>query len=346
MSSLDVYCLSHFEDKQFYAAMVEIGLTLDCNDFLPNGYLVDEEKYLKSAAKLAGRKRKGAASSSQQETEVVEEEEDNGSEEDNRLDVSDDEIGPPGGSEPPLSGAHLTLPDADREVLCRRTVMTPQTLFGDNAMDERAGLPHPGPTMETRQAKRAKQGGPLPGAEASSLVAVDDIVSAKLLALEERVQRMTESNFTMQASLQQSLADQARKSHKMMMLHQREMVDSQREFMKITGDSMKDMFGNLPTMVMSIVQKVQTMNPTPLSCVDPQLLLTMENPLLAPSSSQAPLPLPMAPPPHSAASPPLPESHQRSPPSSVPLSIQSPQPVVEPEISSHKESEDVALPSG
>ena len=245
----------------------------------------------------------------------MEEEEDNGSDEDNRIDGSDDEIGPPSGCEPPLSGARLTSLDADREVLRRRTVMTPRTLFGDDAMDERAGLPPPGPTVETRQAKRAKQAGPPPGIEPSSSVAADDIVSAKLLALEERVQRMTESNFTMQASLQQSLADQARESHKMMMQHQREMVDSQREFMKIIGDSMKEMFSNLPTMVMSIVQKVQTMNPTPLSCVDPQLLLTMGNPLLAP------LPLPMAPPPHSATSPPLSESHQGSPPSLVPPSI-------------------------
>ena len=110
--------------------------------------------------------------------------------------------------------------------------------------------------------------------------------------------------------------------------------------MKITGDSMKEMFSNLSTMVMSIVQKVQTMNPTPLSCGDPQLLLAMGNPLLVP------LPLPMATPPHSAASPPLPESHQGSPPSSVPPSIQSPQPVAEPEISPHEESKDVASPSG
>ena len=226
MSSLDVYCLSHFEDKQFYAAMVEIGLTLDRNDFLPNGYLVDEEKYPRTAAKSAGRKGKGATSSSQQETQVVEEEEDNGSDEDNRIDGSDNEIGPQGGCEPPLSGACLTSSDADREVLCRRIVMTPRTFFGDDAMDERAGLPPPGPTVETRQAKRAKQAGPLSGTEPSSSVATDDIVSAKLLALEERVQRMTESNFTMQASLQQSLADQARESHKMMMQHQREMVDS------------------------------------------------------------------------------------------------------------------------
>ena len=218
--------------------------------------------------------------------------------------------------------------------------MTPRTLFGDDAMDERAGLPPPGPIVETQQAKRAKQAGPPPGTEPSSSVAADDITSAKLLALKERVQRMTEFNFTMQASLQQSLANQDRESHKMMMQHQREMVDSQREFMKITGDSMKEMFGNLPTMVMSIVQKVQTMNPTPLSCVDPQLLLTMGNPLLAP------LPLPMASALHSAASPTsVPESRPGTPQSSLAAGIQSPLPVLEPGISSHEESKDRASPS-
>ena len=248
--------MSHFEDKQFYAAMVEIGLTLDHNDFLPNGYLVDEEKYPKTVAKSAGKKKKTIASSSQQETEVMEDDEDNVSEDDNRVDISDDEIGPPGGSEPPLSGARLTSPDADREVLCRRIVMTLRTLFGDDAMVERAELPPPGPTVKTRQAKRAKQTCPPPSAKPSSSVVTDNSVSAKLLALEERVQRMTESNFNMQASLQQSLADQARENHKMMMQHQKEMAESQKEFMKITRDSMKEMFSNLPTMVMSIVQKV------------------------------------------------------------------------------------------
>ena len=130
--------------------MVEIGLTLDHNDFLPNGYLVDEEKYPRTAAKLVGRKRKATASSSQQETEVVEdEEEENVSEEENCIDLSDDEIGPPGGRDPPLSGARLTSPDADREVLRRRTIMTPRTLFSDDAIVETAELLPPGPTVET-----------------------------------------------------------------------------------------------------------------------------------------------------------------------------------------------------
>ena len=193
--------------------MVEIGLTLDRNDFLPNGYLVDEEKYPRTTAKSVGRKGKAVASSLQQETEVMEDDEDNVLEEDNCVDLSDDEIGPLDGSEPPLSGAYLTSPNADREVLRRRTIMTPRTLFGDDAMVERAKLPPPSSTIKTRQAKRAKQTRPPPGTEPSSSVVTDDNVSVKLLALEEQVQRMTESNFSMQASLQQSLADQARKNH-------------------------------------------------------------------------------------------------------------------------------------
>ena len=250
--------------------MVEIGLTLDHKDFLPNGYHVDEEKYPKTAAKKAGKKDKALASSLQQETEVVEEEEaENVAKEENCIDLSDDEIGAPVGSEPPLSGAHLTFPDADREVLLhKKNVMTPWTLFSDNVVVERAELPPPSPTIETRLTKRAKQSRLASGTEASSSLVADDSISTKLLALEKWVQRMTKSNFTIQASLQQSLADQARENHKMMQ-HQKKMAESQKEFMKITRDSMKDMFSNLRTMVMSIVQKVQTMNPTPLNCVDP-----------------------------------------------------------------------------
>ena len=68
----------------------------------------------------------------------------------------------------------------------------------------------------------------------------------------------------------------------MMMHHQKEineqMAESQKDFLKMIGDSFKSMMSSLLMMVMSIVQKVQTMNPTPLSCMDPQLMLTMGNP--------------------------------------------------------------------
>ena len=205
MSSLDVYCMSHFKDKKFYATMVEIGLTQDRKDFVPNGYHMDEKKYPKIAAKMVGRKDKALASSSQQETEVVEEEEEeNVAKEENRINLSDDKIGAPGRSEPPLSGGHLTSLDADREVLHKRNVMTPRTLFSDDVVVERAQLLPPGPTFETWQVKRAKQSSLASGLEASSLLVAYDNVSTKLLALEERVQRMTKSNFTMQASLQQT----------------------------------------------------------------------------------------------------------------------------------------------
>ena len=63
MSFLDVYSLLHFKDKEFYPAMVEIWLTLDHKDFLPNGYHVDEEKYPRTATKTVGRKDKAFATS-------------------------------------------------------------------------------------------------------------------------------------------------------------------------------------------------------------------------------------------------------------------------------------------
>ena len=75
MNSLDVYCLFHFEDKQYYARMVEVALTLDRKDFFPDGYLVDEELYPRVPPKPAGKKGKAPASSSQVEEEIVDNEE-------------------------------------------------------------------------------------------------------------------------------------------------------------------------------------------------------------------------------------------------------------------------------
>ena len=117
---------------------------------------------------------------------------------------------------------------------------------------------------------------------------------------------MDDSNRILQVSMQQSLADQARESNKMMMQHQKEinaqmakqMAKSQQEYLEMVGESIQHIMSLLPSMVISIVQKVQTLNPTPLSCVDPQLMLTMENSTLAPSSLQAPMPtFVLAPPP-------------------------------------------------
>ena len=68
-----------------------------------------------------------------------------------------------------------------------------------------------------------------------------------------------------------------------------QMAKSQQEYLKMARESFQHIMSSLPSMVMSIVQKVQTLNPTPLSCVDPQLIFTMGNLALAPSSSQAPV---------------------------------------------------------
>ena len=81
-----------------------------------------------------------------------------------------------------------------------------------------------------------------------------------------------------------------------MMQHQKEMnvqmveqmAKSQQEYLKMAGESFQRIMSLLPSMVMSIVQKVHTLNPTSLSYVDHQLMLTMENLDLAASSSQAP----------------------------------------------------------
>ena len=186
--------------------------------------------------------------------------------------------------------------------------MTPATLFDDDAS---VGRPQPVTARsiaETWQAKRQKQSRPSSAPMVSSSHALNDSVSTHLHSLEERLQKMDDSNRILQASMQQSLADQARKNQKMMMEHQKEMnaqmakqmAKSQQEYLKMVGESFQHIMSLLPLMVMSIVQKVQTLNPTPLSCVDSQLMLTMGNSALAPSSSQAPVsmfvltPLPLA----------------------------------------------------
>ena len=59
-----MYCLSHFEEKQFYMRMVGVGLDLDWKDFVANGYYVDEEKYPRTTPKTSRWKEKAPASSS------------------------------------------------------------------------------------------------------------------------------------------------------------------------------------------------------------------------------------------------------------------------------------------
>ena len=108
-------------------------------------------------------------------------------EDDDTLNLSDDEIGAPGGSEPSLTGAHLTSPDADVDILIRRrNVMTPRMLFDEDASVERPQPATSRPTVETRQVKRQKQSRPSSALVVSSSQELEDSVLAQLHSLEER----------------------------------------------------------------------------------------------------------------------------------------------------------------
>ena len=63
MSNLDVYCVSHFDEKQLFAHMGELGLTLDPKDFATNDYQVDERQHPRIASKASGRKGKAVVPS-------------------------------------------------------------------------------------------------------------------------------------------------------------------------------------------------------------------------------------------------------------------------------------------
>ena len=73
MSNLDVYCVSHFDEKQLFVHMGELGLTLDPNDFATNGYQMDERQHPKTAF---GRKGKVVVPSEDEEEDEEQEEED------------------------------------------------------------------------------------------------------------------------------------------------------------------------------------------------------------------------------------------------------------------------------
>ena len=74
-----------------------------------------------------------------------------------------------------------------------------------------------------------------------------------------------------------------------MMLNQQEfnkqLVDSQSNFMKSTYESIQSILSSIPTMMRQYAIEAQAFNPTPLSAIAPQLMLTMANSALAPSGA-------------------------------------------------------------
>ena len=122
----------------------------------------------------------------------------------------------------------------------------------EEAVVEAVKPPPSGPAVETRLAKKARQSrvGSVPAPSSSS--AGEDMQSSKIHHLEERLDKMNQSNLETLAQLQQTMADQARKQNKMMFNQQqfnKQLVDSQNNFMKSTCESLQSILVSLPTMM-------------------------------------------------------------------------------------------------
>ena len=251
MSNLDVYCVSHFDEKQLFAHMGELGLTLDPKDFATNDYQVDEGEYPRTTSKASGRKGKAVVPSEDESEEDEEQEEEDlagartsqGASADNAIIVSDDNDNILSCEEElPLSGAQLTSPITDVNALVRRgNVIAPRTLFVEEPVVEATEPPPSGPAVEMRLAKRARQSRVGSVAAPSSSSAGEDLQSSRIHHLEDRLDKMNQSNLETLAQLQQTMADQAREQNKMMLNQQefnKQFVDSQNNFMKLTSESL------------------------------------------------------------------------------------------------------------
>ena len=118
----------------------------------------------------------------------------------------------------PLSGAQLTSPIADVDALVRRrNVIAPRTLFVEEPVIKAAELPPSGPAVETRLAKKARQSRACSVVAPSSSSAGENLQSSRIHYLEERLDKMNQSNLETLVQLQQTMADQAREQNKMML---------------------------------------------------------------------------------------------------------------------------------
>ena len=203
-----MYYVSHYDKKQFFAHMGELGLMLDPEDFATNGYQVVEREHSRTASKAFGRKGKAIVPSEDKDEGEEQEEEDcagagtsQGAENDNDVNLSDDEeYMPTSGDNPLLTGAQLISSIADVEALVqKRNVIAPRTLFVEEPVVEAVDPPSSGLAMETRMAKRAKQSCADFVAGASLLTPGDDFQSSKIHNLEERLDRMNQLQLEMQA---------------------------------------------------------------------------------------------------------------------------------------------------
>ena len=71
-----MYYVSHYDEKQLFVHMGEMGLTLDPKDFATNGYKVNEREHPRSVSRASGRKEKAVVPSEDEEEDEEQEEED------------------------------------------------------------------------------------------------------------------------------------------------------------------------------------------------------------------------------------------------------------------------------
>ena len=122
---------------------------------------------------------------------------------DNAASVSDDDEDIPFcEDEPPLSGVQLTSPIADVDALVRRrNVIAPRTLFVEEPVVEAIEPPPSASAVETRLAKRARQSRACSVATPSLSSAGEDLQSSRIQHLEERLDKMNQSNLEILAQL-------------------------------------------------------------------------------------------------------------------------------------------------
>ena len=203
--------VSHYDEKQLFAHMGEMGLTLDPKDFASNEYQLNERDHPRSAPRASGRKGKAVIPSKDEEDDEEQDDEDRAGVEalqaanaDTSVSLNDDDEGSPSrGNKPPLTGAHLTSPVADVEALVRRrNVIAPRTLFVEERVVDSGDPPSSGPAIETRLAKRARQSRASSVLGPSSSTADDDVQASRIHHLEEQLNKMNQSQLEMQAQLQ------------------------------------------------------------------------------------------------------------------------------------------------
>ena len=167
---------------------------------------MDEHEHPRIASRAFGRKGKAVVPSEEEEEDKEQEEEDRagtgtlqGAKDDNVVNLSNNkEYVRARVDKPPLTRAQLTSLVADVKVLVwKRNVIAPRTLFVEEPIVEAADPLSSRPIVETRMAKRAKQSHAGFVAEASLSTLDDDFQCCRIHNLEERLDKMNQSQLEM-----------------------------------------------------------------------------------------------------------------------------------------------------